>query len=162
MDSCHYAPCIPSTLYCFLCKFTSRTNEDASSAIHDAWYLLKYHILSYRIFWSWSISWCAGMKMYLHKNTCFKLIKSGSKNIYHVTKPIFQINVELPIHQRIMKKNLSQFPQKIWSSTTVFNIDNNQKCILSSKSAYYYDFWRSCDTEDWSNDAENTTLHIRN
>ncbi len=27
-----------------------------------------------------------------------------------------------------------------------------------NKSAYYYDFWRSCDTEDWSNDAENTAL----
>ncbi len=39
-----------------------------------------------------------------------------------------------------------------------FNTDNNQKCVLSSKSAYYYDFWRSCDTEDWSNDAENTAL----
>ncbi len=39
-----------------------------------------------------------------------------------------------------------------------FNIDNNQKCFLSSKSAYYNDFWRSCDTEDWSNDAENTAL----
>ncbi len=25
-------------------------------------------------------------------------------------------------------------------------------------SAYYYDFWRSCDTEDWSYDAENTAL----
>ncbi len=47
---------------------------------------------------------------------------------------------------------------KILYSTTVFNIDNNQKCFLSSKSAYYYDFWRSCDTEDWSNDAENTAL----
>ncbi len=30
--------------------------------------------------------------------------------------------------------------------------------FLSSKSAYYNDFWRSCDTEDWSNDAENTAL----
>jgi len=40
----------------------------------------------------------------------------------------------------------------------LFIIDNNQKCFLSSKSAYYYDFWRSCDTEDWSNDAENTAL----
>ncbi len=29
---------------------------------------------------------------------------------------------------------------------------------MSSKSAYYYDFWRSCDTEDWSKDAENTAL----
>ncbi len=27
-----------------------------------------------------------------------------------------------------------------------------------NKSAYYYDFWRSCDTEDCSNDAENTAL----
>ncbi len=41
-------------------------------------------------------------------------------------------------------------PQKIWSSTTVSNTDY--------KSAYYYDFWRSCDSEDWSNDAENADL----
>ncbi len=47
---------------------------------------------------------------------------------------------------------------KILCSTAVFNIDNNQKCLFSSKSVYYYDFWRSCDTEDWSNDAENTDL----
>ncbi len=41
---------------------------------------------------------------------------------------------------------------------------------LSSESAYYYDFWRSCDTEDWSYDAENsnknpniwTYIHIEN
>ncbi len=32
----------------------------------------------------------------------------------------------------------------------IFNIDN--------KSVYYYDFWRSCDTVDGSNDAENTAL----
>ncbi len=30
------------------------------------------------------------------------------------------------------------------------------------KSAYYYDFWRSCDTEDWSNDAKNTAASHRN
>ncbi len=30
--------------------------------------------------------------------------------------------------------------------------------ITHNKSAYYDDFWRSCDTEDWSNDAENTAL----
>ncbi len=34
--------------------------------------------------------------------------------------------------------------------------------LWSSKSAYYYDFWRSCDTEDWSNDAENTDAHYSN
>ncbi len=26
------------------------------------------------------------------------------------------------------------------------------------ESVYYYDFWRSCDTEDWSNEAENAAL----
>ncbi len=51
---------------------------------------------------------------------------------------------------------------KVISSTTVFNIDDNQKCFLSSKSAYLNNFWRSCDTEDWSNDAGNTALHHRN
>ncbi len=54
------------------------------------------------------------------------------------------------------------FSQKILGSTTVFNIDNNQKCFLSSNSAYYNDFWRSCDTEDCINDAENTAAHHRN
>ncbi len=42
----------------------------------------------------------------------------------------------------------------------IFNID--KKCFLSSKSVYDNDFWRSRDTEDWSNDAENTALHHRN
>ncbi len=51
---------------------------------------------------------------------------------------------------------------KIQSRTTVFSIDNDQKCVLSSKSAYYTDFWRSCDTEDRSNDAENTAAYQRN
>ncbi len=59
-------------------------------------------------------------------------------------------------------KTCIMFFTKIFSSTTVFNIDNNQKCFLSSKSSYYNDFWRSCDTEDWSNDAENTAAHHSN
>ncbi len=46
----------------------------------------------------------------------------------------------------------------MWSSTTVFNTDDNQKCFLSNKSEYYTDFWRIM-TEDWSNDAENTALN---
>ncbi len=48
----------------------------------------------------------------------------------------------------------------LWILKNVFNIDNNQKCFLSSESVYYYDFWRSCDTEDCSNDAENTDFSI--
>ncbi len=35
---------------------------------------------------------------------------------------------------------------------------NNQKWFSSNKSVYYYDFWRSCDTEDWGNDAESSAL----
>ncbi len=47
--------------------------------------------------------------------------------------------------------------QKIVSQKkTVFNMDNNQKWFLKN------DFWRSCDTEDWRNDAENTAAHHRN
>ncbi len=45
---------------------------------------------------------------------------------------------------------------------TYFLQHNNQKCLFSSESVYYNDFWRSCGTEDWSNDAENTALHHRN
>ncbi len=51
------------------------------------------------------------------------------------------------------KKKSTIFPKKKIEETI-----NNKKNILSSKSAYYYDFWRSYDTEDWSNDAENTAL----
>ncbi len=47
-------------------------------------------------------------------------------------------------------------------STKIFNM-NNKKYFLSNESEYYNNFLRSCDTEDWSNDAENTaliTLHV--
>ncbi len=33
------------------------------------------------------------------------------------------------------------YHKNIAQHNTIFNTDN--------KSAYYYDFWRSCDTEDW-------------
>ncbi len=53
--------------------------------------------------------------------------------------------------------------KKTWSSTTVFSNDSNIFIyFFSSKSVYYNDFWRSRDTEDWSNDAENTAAHHRN
>ncbi len=58
---------------------------------------------------------------------------------------------ELSIYLWILKN-------KMYHGTTDFNIDNNQKCF----SVYYYDFCRSCDTEDWSNDAENTAARHRN
>ncbi len=57
----------------------------------------------------------------------------------------------------VMKVSLKCIMVSTKIRTTVFNIDN-EKYFLSSKSFYENDFWRSCDTEDWRNDAENTTL----
>ncbi len=75
---------------------------------------------------------------------------------------LFQINavlLNILFIKESSKKMYHSFHKiKILNSTTVFNIDNNEKYLLSCKSAYYYDFWRSCDTEDWSNDAENSAL----
>jgi len=42
---------------------------------------------------------------------------------------------ELSFHQRILKKSVT-ISTILSSSTTVFNIDNNQNCVLSSKPAY--------------------------
>jgi len=42
--------------------------------------------------------------------------------------------MKLSIHQRILKKTV--YTRKIFSSTTVFNIDNKKKCFLSTKSTY--------------------------
>ncbi len=43
---------------------------------------------------------------------------------------------------------------KIWSC---FNTDNNVSWAVNQ---HMNDFWRSCDTEDWRNDAENTLKYI--
>ncbi len=45
-----------------------------------------------------------------------------------------------------------------YQSKNIFNIDNNKKCFLSSKSAFWMISDGSCDTKDWSNDAENSAL----
>ncbi len=37
---------------------------------------------------------------------------------------------------------------------TIFNIDNIKTCFLSSKSHFSF-ISESCDSENWSNDAEN-------
>ncbi len=39
----------------------------------------------------------------------------------------------------------------VWTLIIIKNVFEQQISIL-------YDFWRSCDTEAWSNDAENTAL----
>ncbi len=81
--------------------------------------------------------------------------------VYVFTVTFDQFNVSL-INKKKWRKNILignvTVSTKILCSS-VGNIDNNQNFLLSSKSAYYYDFWRSCDTEDWSNDAENTEIN---
>ncbi len=58
-----------------------------------------------------------------------KLIKSDNKDIYNVTIDFcFKINAVL--------LNCLFICEKILGSTTIFNIANNQKCLLSSKSVY--------------------------
>ncbi len=34
------------------------------------------------------------------------------------------------------------------------NKQQNTVCTIGNKSVYYYDFWRSCDTEDWRYDTK--------
>ncbi len=69
--------------------------------------------------------------------------------VYNVTQYLFWINTVL-FNFLFIKES--------WNK----NINKSQKILTVSnndyKSVYYYDFWRSCDTEDWSNDAENTAL----
>ncbi len=93
-------------------------------------------------------------------------IKSYSKDIYNVTKYVHfkSLLFLLTFYSSVNPEKIKYITVsiKIFCSTTVFNIDNNHKCFLSSKSVYYYDFWRSCDSEDWSNDADNSAAHHRN
>ncbi len=50
------------------------------------------------------------------------------------------------------------FSQKHEASTTVFNIDNNQNVSWAANPQIQMISEGSCDTEDWSNDAENSAL----
>ncbi len=45
-----------------------------------------------------------------------------------------------------------------YQSKNIFNIEKIKKCFLSSKSAFRMISDGSCDTKDWSNDAENSAL----
>jgi len=50
------------------------------------------------------------------------------------------------------------FPQKYEAAHVLDNDINKRKCFLSSTLAYIIISDGSCDTEDWSNDAENSAL----
>ncbi len=85
------------------------------------------------------------------RNDCF--YSAGMHSIDQKWR--FKINAELSI--QFWKRKCITVSTKIFSSMTVFNIDYDQKWA-----AYYYDFWRSCDSEYWRNDAENSAAHHRN
>ncbi len=53
---------------------------------------------------------------------------------------------------------VSHFPQKYEAAQQFSTLI----IIRNVSSAYYYDFWRSCDSEDCSNDADNSAAHHRN
>ncbi len=65
---------------------------------------------------------------------------------------------ELSIHLWILKIKCITVSTKILCSTTVSTLIIIRHVSWAANHAYYYDFWRSCDTEDCSNDAENTAL----
>ncbi len=151
----------------YQCK-TFLITEVKSHDSHSSW--LKENHVTWAVCAIWvSFSWYflsfTEIYIFIHQGH-IKLIKRASTDIYKCNKRfLFQINAVLLNFLFICEswkiKSIT-VSTKILCSTTVSNIDNNQKYFLSSKSAYYYDFWRSCDTEDWSNDAENSAVHHRN
>ncbi len=60
----------------------------------------------------------------------------------HTLSCMMNKNVNFSLFLKILYKCLSGIivSPKILSSKTVFNIDNNEKCFLSSKLAYYKDY----------------------
>ncbi len=93
---------------------------------------------------------------------CIKLIKSDTKrDIYNVTKDLFQIccSFEKKNYLRILKIIFIKVLRSTLFPTLIIIIINvswaaNQHIRMITKG--------SCDTEDWSNDAENSALHCRN
>ncbi len=93
--------------------------------------------------------------IYITLQGCITFIISARKVIYNVKKNIYISNkcVFLTFYSSVNPKklNVSWFTQKYEAArlySTLIIIRN------ASWAVYYYDFWRSCDTEDWSNDAE--------
>ncbi len=75
-----------------------------------------------------------------------QMIKSGSKDIYNITKDFYftQIGFFWIFYssKNPEKLNVSRFPRK-YSAARLFS---TLIIIRNVSRAYYYDFWRSCDT----------------
>ncbi len=119
------------------------------SDYYQCWKQLSCTIFLWKPWYTFSTFYYSFLKikwMLLFIKDAFDLIKSDRKdmwqNIYISNKCC---SFELSIHLWILKNKMHHSFHK---NITVFNIDNNQKCFLNSKSAYYNDIWRSRDTED--------------
>ncbi len=103
---------------------------------------------------------------YIHKKSSkFIIFSKDAINWSHITVKIFTIMLERFISNKYCYFKLTYHrlliitvSTKILSSTTDFNVDNinNKKYFLSQHIRIISE--GSCDTEDWSNDAENSAL----
>ncbi len=92
------------------------------------------------------------------------LVISKEQHLFEMSLLSLLINLMHPwwikvFYSQIFNGNVSLFTLKIWSSTTFIIIRN------VSWAAYQHIRMiseESCDTEDWSNDAEYSALHHRN
>jgi len=110
-------------LHKYRAKYKQDEQEKTSSQLH-------YHS---EVCGQWDI-W-KEMNTFIQQG-CIKLIKSDSKDNIMLR---FQFEINAVLLNLLFSKEswqkYIQFPQKYYS-TTVFNIDNDDKCVSSRKSAY--------------------------
>ncbi len=98
---------------CNALRWTIHSMMNESKAMHLIFYFVLLNVK--KIFFKYKTLMFKDIHTFIQQ-ACIKLVKSNSKEIENVTKCI-------------------TVSTKLLSSTTVFNIGNN-KCFLSSKSAY--------------------------
>ncbi len=96
-------------------------------------------------------------------NFCFSEDSEGltyyfSFYLKEITTFILQEYIKI----KLIKFVLIMVSTKILSSTTFCNIGNNNNMFLEHQISILELFLKDCETEDWSNDAENSALHHRN
>ncbi len=97
-----------------------------------------------------SFIWINNFNARMH---CIASIETSTlfkKNLLKIKVVILHV---LLIKESYTKKYLG-FMQKILGNKTVININNKKKCD-------FLHFWFSCETEDWSSDAENSTFSLQ-
>ncbi len=137
-------------MYGFSLFFTSKPYKscvfiwiERSILLSQMWFVMLLQTVQTTFNRNIAINICKKIKWNFHLTFSLTFRNQNKEMYYNI------INIQNI--QRTFRNNVTI------SNTTVFSIDKKiYIIILSSKSAYYNDFWRimSCDTEDWSNDAE--------